>query len=96
MLAAIKEIINPDVVIERNTAKNELMLKEDGADSKTGRSDPSSKRLGRHRLSYRTPASPGALHCREHLESSRRVLIRRAGSQRRTFDRNGQADFARF
>lgn len=34
MLAAIKEIINPDVVIDRDTAKKELMLKEDGADSK--------------------------------------------------------------
>ena len=34
MLAAIKEIINPDVVIERDTAKKELMLREDGADSK--------------------------------------------------------------
>lgn len=34
MLAAMKEIINPDVVIESNTAKKELLLKENGADSK--------------------------------------------------------------
>ena len=34
MLAAIKEIINPDVVIESDIAKKELLLKEDGADSK--------------------------------------------------------------
>ena len=34
MLAAIKEIINPDVVINQDIAKKELMLKEDGTDSK--------------------------------------------------------------
>ena len=34
MLAAIKEIINPDAIIESNMAKKELLLKEDGADSK--------------------------------------------------------------
>lgn len=34
MLAAMKEIINPDVVITYDTAKKQLKLKEDGADSK--------------------------------------------------------------
>lgn len=34
MLAAMKEIINPDVVIHYDTAKKQLKLKEDGADSK--------------------------------------------------------------
>jgi hypothetical protein len=34
MLAAMKEIINPDVVITYDTAKKKLKLKEDGADSK--------------------------------------------------------------
>lgn len=34
MLAAMKEIINPDVVIESDVVKRELLLKEDGADSK--------------------------------------------------------------
>ena len=34
MLAAMKEIINPDVVIESDIANKELLLKEDGADSK--------------------------------------------------------------
>lgn len=34
MLAAIKEIINPEVVIDRDKAKKELMLKEDGDDSR--------------------------------------------------------------
>ncbi len=34
MLAAMKEIINPDVVINCDTAKKQLKLKEDGADSK--------------------------------------------------------------
>ncbi|WP_339067144.1 hypothetical protein [Teredinibacter turnerae] len=34
MLTAIKEIINPDVVIDRDKATKELMLKEDGPDSK--------------------------------------------------------------
>lgn len=34
MLTAMKEIINPDVVINYNTAKKQLKLKEDGADSK--------------------------------------------------------------
>lgn len=34
MLAAMKEIINTDVVIECDIAKKELLLKEDGADSK--------------------------------------------------------------
>lgn len=34
MLAAMREIINPDVVIHYDTAKKKLKLKEDGADSK--------------------------------------------------------------
>ncbi|MGL4734842.1 MAG: hypothetical protein ACRCWB_07085 [Enterovibrio sp.] len=34
MLAAIRETINPNVVIESDIAKKELLLKEDGADSK--------------------------------------------------------------
>ncbi|EMR3813421.1 hypothetical protein QBJ12_001569 [Proteus mirabilis] len=34
MLAAMKEIINPDVVIHYDTAKKKLKLKEEGADSK--------------------------------------------------------------
>lgn len=34
MLAAMKEIINPDVVLNYDTAKKQLKLKEDGADSK--------------------------------------------------------------
>lgn len=34
MLAAMKEIINPDVVIHYDTANKQLKLKEDGADSK--------------------------------------------------------------
>ena len=34
MLAAMREIINPDVVIHYDTAKKQLKLKEDGADSK--------------------------------------------------------------
>lgn len=34
MLVAMKEIINPDVVINYDTAKKQLKLKEDGADSK--------------------------------------------------------------
>lgn len=34
MLAAMKEIINPDVVINYDTAKKQLKLKEDGAASK--------------------------------------------------------------
>ncbi|ODR85649.1 hypothetical protein [Shewanella xiamenensis] len=34
MLAAMREIINPDVVINYDTAKKRLKLKEDGADSK--------------------------------------------------------------
>lgn len=34
MLAAIREIINPNVVIAHDMAKKELMLKEDGSDSK--------------------------------------------------------------
>lgn len=34
MLAAMKEIINPDVVIDYDTAKKQLKLKEDGPDSK--------------------------------------------------------------
>jgi len=34
MLAAMKEIINPDVVIHYDTAKKQLKLKEEGADSK--------------------------------------------------------------
>lgn len=34
MLAAMKDIINPDVVIHYDTAKKKLKLKEDGADSK--------------------------------------------------------------
>ncbi|VXC72445.1 conserved hypothetical protein [Enterobacterales bacterium 8AC] len=34
MLEAIKDIVHPDVVINQDTAKKELMLKEDGADSK--------------------------------------------------------------
>ncbi|MBP2848363.1 hypothetical protein [Dickeya oryzae] len=34
MLAAIKEIINPEVVINQDIDNNELILKEDGADSK--------------------------------------------------------------
>jgi hypothetical protein len=34
MLAAMKEIINPDVVINYDTANKQLKLKEDGADSK--------------------------------------------------------------
>lgn len=34
MLDALKEIINPDVIIESDPVKKELLLKEDGADSK--------------------------------------------------------------
>ena len=34
MLAAMREIINPDVVIHYDTAKKKLKLKEEGADSK--------------------------------------------------------------
>ena len=34
MLAAMREIINPDVVINYDTAKKQLKLKEDGVDSK--------------------------------------------------------------
>lgn len=34
MLAAMRDIINPDVCIDYDTAKNQLTLKEDGADSK--------------------------------------------------------------
>lgn len=34
MLAAMREIINPDVVINSDSAKKQLKLKEDGADSK--------------------------------------------------------------
>lgn len=34
MLTAIKEIINPDAIIESDMAKKELLLKEDGVDSK--------------------------------------------------------------
>ena len=34
MLAAMRKIINPDVVIHYDTAKKQLKLKEDGADSK--------------------------------------------------------------
>lgn len=34
MLAAMREIINPDVVINYDAAKKQLKLKEDGADSK--------------------------------------------------------------
>jgi hypothetical protein len=34
MLAAMKKIINPDVVINYDTAKKQLKLKEEGADSK--------------------------------------------------------------
>lgn len=34
MLVAMKKIINPDVVINYDTAKKQLKLKEDGADSK--------------------------------------------------------------
>lgn len=34
MLAAMREIINPDVVINYDTAKKQLKLKEDGDDSK--------------------------------------------------------------
>jgi len=34
MLAAMREIINPDVVIHYDTANKQLKLKEDGADSK--------------------------------------------------------------
>ncbi len=34
MLVAMKEIINPDVIINYDTAQNKLKLKEEGADSK--------------------------------------------------------------
>lgn len=34
MLAAIKDIINPDVVINQDMAKNKILLKESGVDSK--------------------------------------------------------------
>ena len=34
MLAAMREIVNPDVVINYDTAKKQLKLKEDGVDSK--------------------------------------------------------------
>lgn len=34
MLAAMKEIINPNVVINYDTAQKRLKLKEEGADSK--------------------------------------------------------------
>lgn len=34
MLAAMRDIINPDVVINYDTAKKQLKLKEEGADSK--------------------------------------------------------------